>query len=75
VKELRSLWRIVASRWLRGEGSEALREDSTVLDILLSGEPRGVRQSFDVRREPGVSHQAMMSPAVEWQPNPEPASE
>ena len=58
---MRSLWRLLASQWLGGEGSEVLTGQATVLDIVLSGEPSQSAQTFDVRRAPGVSHRAMMS--------------
>ena len=57
---MRSLWRILALRWLGGDGSEALTGDSTVLEgLLYGGDPRPMR-AFDVRRDLQVSHQAMM---------------
>jgi hypothetical protein len=60
---MRSLWRVLALQWLGGVGSEALEGESTVLELF--GEPVGaVLQAFDVRREPGVSHRAMMSPSA-----------
>jgi hypothetical protein len=73
-RSMRSLWRLLASQWLGGEGSETLTGEATVLDVLLSGEPARPTQTFDVRREPGVSHQAMMSPDPECLLKPEIAS-
>lgn len=58
---MRSLWRMLALQWLGGEASEALTGDSTMLDMLLFGEPARAAQAFDVQRRAGVSHQAMMS--------------
>jgi hypothetical protein len=34
---MRSLWRILALQWLRGDGSEALTEDSAILEGLPYG--------------------------------------
>ncbi len=62
---MRSLWRVLALQWLGGVGSEVLEGESTVLELLF-GEPAGAAMAaFDVRREPGVSHRAMMSPGTE----------
>jgi hypothetical protein len=58
---MRSLWRRLALQWLGGEGSEALTEDSGVLDLILADQARAV-DCFAVQRAAGVSHQAMMSP-------------
>ena len=57
---MRSLWRALALQWLGGEGSETLAGNWTVRDILFCDEPAPAMQVFDVRREPGVSHDAMM---------------
>jgi len=57
---MRSLWRKLALQWLGGEGTEALTEDSAVLDMIFANEARAV-DSFAVHRAAGVSHQAMMS--------------
>jgi hypothetical protein len=35
---MHSLWRLMALRWLGGEGSEALTGDSALLDLLPSAE-------------------------------------
>jgi hypothetical protein len=35
---MRSLWRMIALRWLGGQGSEALTDDSALLDLLTIGE-------------------------------------
>ncbi len=60
---MRSLWRMIALRWLGGQGSEALTDDSALLDLLTIGEsapPIG----FEVSRRSGVSHHAMNSQQV-----------
>lgn len=62
---MRSLWRILAVQWLGGEASEALTRDSTVLESLFFGKDARPNGAFDVQREAGVSHQAMMSPGPE----------
>lgn len=54
---MRSLWRALAVQWLGGKGSEALTGASALLDMLGTEKPE---RTFDVRREPGVSHHAMM---------------
>ena len=59
---MRSLWRNLALQWLGGDASEALTGDSTVLEALLNGDAEGPAAVFDVQREPGVSHQAMLMP-------------
>lgn len=58
---MRSLWRMIASRWLGGEGSDALTGDSTLRDLLTIAEPARTRPAFEVRRQSEVSHNAMMS--------------
>ncbi len=40
---MRSLWRILALQWLRGDGSEALTEDSAILEGLPCGGNAGYR--------------------------------
>lgn len=57
---MRSLWRIIAARWLGGAASEALTGDTALLDLLMQGDG-GSPPSFLVRRLPGVSHRAMMT--------------
>jgi hypothetical protein len=76
---MRSLWRVLALEWLGGDGSEALTGDSAILEGLLRGDPWPTR-TFDVRREPQVSRQAMVSlgmlPSPQRSINPElPAEE
>jgi hypothetical protein len=60
---MRSLWRILARQWLGGKGSEALTEDSAILEGLVRDDARPPR-AFDVRRDPRVSHGALMSAAT-----------
>jgi hypothetical protein len=70
---MRSLWRILALRWLGGDGSEALTGDSAILEGLLGeGRPIG---AFDVRREPQVSRQAIMVMGPEPRSDPQIATE
>jgi hypothetical protein len=57
---MRSLWRMIALRWLGGQGSEALIEDSALLDLLTIGE-RAPPIGFAVSRRAGVSHHAINS--------------
>ena len=70
---MRSLWRTLALRWLGGEGSAGLTEDSPVLDAIFADQDRAV-SSFDVQRTAGVSHQAMISPGADLQAENETAS-
>jgi len=69
---MRSLWRMIASRWLGGHGSEALTGDSAVLDLLKTGESTQASLGFQVRRQSGISHQAMISRQVSEQATVEP---
>lgn len=57
---MRSLWRMIALRWLGGQGSEALTDDSGLLDLLMIGE-RAPPNGFAVSRRSGVSHHAINS--------------
>jgi hypothetical protein len=55
---MRSLWRILALQWLRGDGSEALTEDSAILEGLPYGGKRVHLESSDdavLRHQGGVS--------------------
>jgi hypothetical protein len=70
-RPMRSLWRILALQWLGGEGSEALTGDSTILEGLLHGRHAQPIDSFDVRREPQVSRQAIMTSGPERPIDPE----
>jgi hypothetical protein len=65
---MRSLWRELALQWLGGEGSEILTGASALLDVLGIGSRAPSLRAFDVEREPGVSHQAMMSPGGQNRP-------
>ena len=51
---MRSLWRMIALRWLGGQGSEALTDDSALLDLLIDRERlRGPRSPFRCGGNPG----------------------
>lgn len=69
---MRSLWRIIAARWLGGRASEALTGDSALLELLTIRDG-GAQPSFLVRRLPEVSHRAMMAQHGESQPDREAA--
>src|SRR5271156_3857616 len=71
-RSMRSLWRMIATRWLGGQGSEALTGDSAVLDLLKTGESTQASLGFQVRRQSGISHQAMISRQVSEQATVEP---
>jgi hypothetical protein len=63
---MRSLWRMIAARWLGGQGSDALTGDSTLLDLIMpsaphSSPPHSTVPGFRVERHAAVSHRAMMS--------------
>ncbi len=58
---MRSLWRMIASRWLGGQGSEALTGDSALLDLLTLAERPHTPPAFRVSRQSEVSRQAIMS--------------
>lgn len=60
---MRSLWRMIALRWLGGQGSGALTDDSALLDLLTIGE-RAPPIGFEVSRQSGVSHHAMNAQQV-----------
>jgi hypothetical protein len=72
---MRSLWRTLALQWLGGNGSEGLVGHSTVLESLISDDHLQPTPVFSVRREPGVSHRAMMSPISASELEPEIAGE
>jgi hypothetical protein len=57
---MRSLWRMIAVRWLGGEASDALTGETTLLDLMMPGNA-DVPPAFLVRRQSEVSHRAMMS--------------
>ena len=69
---MRSLWRMIALRWLGGQGSGALTDDSALLDLLIMGETARAPIAIQVRRESGVSHHAMMMPQDRNPASPEP---
>lgn len=71
---MRSLWRVIAARWLGGKGSEALTGETTLFDILAEAE-RARPPAVVVRREVRVSHQAMMSQQDETTSDPAAALE
>jgi hypothetical protein len=56
---MRSLWRVMAARWLGGEASDALTGDATLLDLLMPRDSLGAL-TYVVRRQSEVSHRAMM---------------
>lgn len=58
---MRSLWRRIASRWLGGQGSDALTADSTLRDLLTIAEPARTLPAFRVARQSEVSQHAIMS--------------
>lgn len=58
---MRSLWRMIASRWLGGQGSPALTDDSGLLDLLLTAESARARPAFRVSRQSAVSHRVLMA--------------
>jgi hypothetical protein len=74
-RPMRSLWRILALEWLGGDASEALTGDSAILEGLLYGGDARTMRAFDVRREPQVSHQAIMVLGPERPFDPEIAAE
>jgi hypothetical protein len=57
---MRSLWRIMALRWLGGQASHGLTGDVALLDLFMAADPL-VTAGFRVRRESEVSHRAMIS--------------
>lgn len=58
---MRSLWRVMAVRWLGGEASDALTGDAGLLDFLVQ-QDRYVPPAVLVQRQSEVSHRAMMLP-------------
>lgn len=57
---MRSLWRKMAARWIGGEASESLTGDTGLFDVIMQNGAE-FESTFLVRRQSGVSHQAMMS--------------
>jgi hypothetical protein len=74
-RPMRSLWRNLALQWLGGDASEALTGDSTVLESLPVGNTGQTTPVFDVQREPGVSHRAMLIPGDVGRTSPEYSAE
>jgi hypothetical protein len=61
---MRSLWRILALQWLRGDGSEALTGDSTILEGLPYGgnvRCRGDRVDLESSGDAVLRHQGGVS--------------
>jgi len=56
---MRSLWRMIAARWLGGQASDGLTGDTALLDLLTPED--GAPPAFLVRRQTAASHRAMMS--------------
>jgi hypothetical protein len=69
---MRSLWRMIAVRWLGGEASDALTGETTLLDLMMPGNA-DVPPAFLVRRQSEVSHRAMMSQQRRVRPEDETA--
>jgi len=69
---MRSLWRMIASRWLGGQGSPALTDDSGLLDLLLTAESARARPAFRVSRQSAVSHRVLMAQQKTDPASPEP---
>jgi hypothetical protein len=69
---MRSLWRMIALRWLGGQGSEALIRDSALIDLLMIEESAQASLAYEVRRQSGVSHLAMTSQQASGRANVEP---
>ncbi len=57
---MRSLWRMIAARWLGGQASDALTGDAALLDLLMQVESNAT-PVFLVRGQSRVSHRAMMA--------------
>ncbi|MGH7031121.1 MAG: hypothetical protein ACREE9_08470 [Stellaceae bacterium] len=72
---MRSLWRMIASRWLGGQGSDGLTGDSALLDLLTIAEPGRAAPAFQVRRQSEISHRAMMSGQDHDRASPDPVLE
>jgi hypothetical protein len=68
---MRSLWRILALQWLGGRASEALTADSAILEGLFRTGQARPTGTYNVRPEPQVSHQAMISAAPDDRADPE----
>lgn len=71
---MRSLWRMLATRWLGGQASDALTGDGVLLELLTAGDANP-RPAIQVRRQGAVSHHAIMSQHDPAEPNLEAALE
>jgi hypothetical protein len=69
---MRSLWRMIAARWLGGQASEALTGDAALVDLLMPGD-KTAPPAFLERRQSEVSHRAMMAQQDRPQSQHEPA--
>ena len=65
---MRSLWRMMAARWLGGEVSEALTGDTGLFDTIMQTGAQ-LEATFLVRRQSGISRQALMSQQTDAQPH------
>jgi hypothetical protein len=59
---------MMAARWLGGEVSEALTGDTTLFDTIMQTGAQ-LEATFVVRRQSGISHQAMMSQQTDARPH------
>lgn len=69
---MRSLWRMIAARWLGGQASETLTGDAVLVELLTAADGNA-RPAILVSRQDAVSHQAMMSQHDPAEPNLETA--
>jgi hypothetical protein len=67
---MRSLWRMIAARWLGGQGSDALTGDTALTDLLMARDSEAA-PGFLVRRQSQVSHHAMMAQQDQVRPERE----
>ncbi|MGA8758202.1 MAG: hypothetical protein WB611_18105 [Stellaceae bacterium] len=65
---MRSLWRMMAARWLGGDGSGALTGDTGLFDTMMQTGTQ-LEATFLVRRQSEVSHEPMMSQQIDGQPH------
>ena len=65
---MRSLWRMMAARWLGGEVSEALTGVTGLFDTIMQTGAQ-LEATFLVRRQSGISRQARMSQQTDAQPH------
>lgn len=71
---MRSLWRMIALRWLGGRGSAALTEDSGLLDLLMTAEGERAQPAVHVTRQREVSQDAAISRREPGAADAEPAA-